>query len=149
MDPNLNEAETRRTQLLGELEVAYKKLERDGLWNVRGRDLCLIVGVIASLGTAAIHLAGNNSQWILWLPIVATGAQALTATMKFPELGRWNFQKASMVFGLAQRLKYEMPEAPTIDNVAAISKEFRELEQRMPQESIQPQSTSLPHHGNH
>jgi len=51
--------------------------------------------------------------------------------MKFQEKSNWHYRRKDGLKSLRRRWRYELPESPTVDNVAAISKGLRQFEDLM------------------
>jgi len=73
------------------------------------------------------HLIGS-------LAAVPAAIALFGTTMKFQEKSNWHYRRKNGVKAFKFRLRFELPESPNANNVAAISLAFREFEGVMQQE---------------
>lgn len=93
--------------------------------------VALVSSVAAGLGGLAFGWSPQRTGAIALIP----GAIAvIAATMKFENKSDWHYRKLYGLNSLKSRLLYELPAAPTVDDIAAISKERTELIKEMEKE---------------
>jgi hypothetical protein len=129
-----SEAETRRSNLLADLEVerkeAHKSAQNLEIWINRWFWVQMIaLGSASFLGL--IPSASIKPWMISILAAVAAGCLILVREAKYREKADWFYARRDVARSLINRLKYEMPEAVSLENVAAISKEFRQTKENL------------------
>ena len=93
--------------------------------------VALISSIAAGLGGLAFGWTAQRTGAIAFIP----GAIAvIAATMKFEGKSNWHYRKLYGFNSLKSRLLFELPLAPSVDHIAAISKERRELITEMEKE---------------
>jgi hypothetical protein len=93
--------------------------------------MALVSSVAAGLGGLAFGWTAERTGAVAFIP----GAIAvIAATMKFEGKSNWHYRKLYGFNSLKSRLLYELPLDPSVDHLAAISKERRELITEMEKE---------------
>src|SRR5947209_4442665 len=114
-------------------DIRYEKVRAVGDYWIA---LCLMIIVIissvaAGLGGLAFGWSAHLTGSIAFIP----GALAvIAATMKFEGKSNWHYRKLYGFNSLKSRLLYELPLEPSVDNIAALSKERRDLIKEMEKE---------------
>jgi hypothetical protein len=88
-----------------------------------------------ALGSASL-LGLIPSAWVQpWmislLAAVAAGCLILVREARYREKADWFYARRDVARALINRLKYEMPKAVSLDNVAAISQEWRRTQENL------------------
>lgn len=91
----------------------------------------LVSSAAAGLGGLAFGWSGQLTGTIAFVPGVMA---VVAATMKFEGKSNWHYRKLYSLMSLKSRLLYELPLAVSVDNIAAISRERRELITEMEKE---------------
>jgi hypothetical protein len=81
---------------------------------------------VAGIGGILFHLDSKIVGGIALIPGVAGVA---ATSLKLQPKANFHFRKKNSLVGLERRLLYELPEQPSAENVAAISKAWTELDQ--------------------
>ncbi len=93
--------------------------------------IALATSAIAGLGGLAFGWSAHSTGAIALIP----GAIAvIAATMKFEGKSNWHYRKLYGFNSLKSRLLYELPGAPSVNDIAGIAKERRELVAEMEKE---------------
>ena len=77
---------------------------------------------------------GWTAQHTGAIAFIPGAVAVIAATMKFEGKSNWHYRKLYGLNSLKSRLLYELPFEPSVDHVAAISKERRELITEMERE---------------
>ena len=100
--------------------------------------IALILMIVALASSAAAGLGGLAFGWSAQrtgaIAIIPGAIAVVAATMKFEGKSNWHYRKLYGFNSLKSRLLYELPLAPSVDHIAAISKERRELIAEMEKE---------------
>jgi hypothetical protein len=133
--PPTPEMEARTCGLCTELDQAirhYNSRARAAYWFAHIL-MILTVGtsIAATLCGVFLDVNGKVTGGIASLPAI----MALVA-VTFKPAGRanWHYRKKDRLYELRRRLRYELPESPSADNVAAISKAWTQLTDKMNEE---------------
>ena len=121
--------------LRSELEKAiahYNSRARAAYW-------CAHILMIITLGSSALatlcgvflDVSGKTTGAIAAIPGIAA---LIAVTMKPAGRANWHYRKKDALNELRRRLLYELPQFPTANNVAAISKSWTELTKKMNEE---------------
>jgi hypothetical protein len=93
--------------------------------------IALISSAAAGLGGLAFGWTSRTTGAVALIP----GAVAVIAsTMKFEGKSNWHYRKLYGFKNLKARLLYELPATPSVEDVAALSKEQRDLITEMEKE---------------
>ncbi len=114
-------------------DISYEKLRAVGdYW------IALVLMAVVLVSSAAAGLGGLAFGWSAQrtgtIALIPGAIAVIAATMKFEGKSNWHYRKLYGFNSLKSRLLYELPSAPTIDNIAGISKERRELITEMEKE---------------
>jgi hypothetical protein len=114
-------------------DIRYEKTRAVGdYW------LALILMVIALVSSAAAGLGGLAFGWTAQhtgaVAFIPGAIAVIAATMKLEGKSNWHYRKLYGFNSLKSRLRYELPLEPSVDHIAAISKERRELITEMEKE---------------
>lgn len=102
--------------------------------------VALLSSAAAGLGGIFFHFDPKLTGGLALIP----GILALLATtMKFQGKANWHYRRQYALLALKQKLLYELPETPTSDDIAAISRSWSELGQKMQEEWERAFSLSL------
>jgi hypothetical protein len=132
---NFNDVQVRAAEL-------EKRLSTD-IWHevvrAKGDYWVAVILMIITLGSScAAGLGGLAFHWTVQSTAIVAlipGAAAIIATtMKFEAKSNWHYTKLYALDGLKSRLKLELPENPSVGDVAALSQERRELIKKMKSE---------------
>ena len=131
---SIEEAEKRRSELIRELEAdrsAYLSNARSNYF----ASLVLLWGAIITSGTATILGLLPDETIAKWVVGVVGGVPALL-TLASKQLGfagkaNWHYRKVDALKSFLRRLMYEQPCPPTLDNIAAVSRDLSRLDKMM------------------
>jgi hypothetical protein len=122
-------------ELSAELESKVKYYRRTALLNhfitLAITVLTLAASATAGLGGLFFDFSGKVAGGIALLPGIFG---LIVASLKPHAKANWHYRKVDALQALGRRLKYELPEMPTADNVAAISSALSDLERSMTRE---------------
>jgi hypothetical protein len=133
-DAGIEEVNRRREALEKALEKERITSDRNAFW----LELCIsilfwiqmIAGGIASL-LGLTQFAWVTPWMVSVIAAVATASAIVVRQAKWREKANWWYALRDGVSALLYRLRYEMPEQIILDNVAAISREFREQREKL------------------
>jgi len=114
-------------------DISYESLRARGDYWIAVVLIVITLGssVAAGLGGLAFGWSAQRTAVVAFIP----GAIAIIATtMKFEGKSNWHYRKLYGLNSLKSRLLFELPSTPSVDNIAAISKERRELIAEMEKE---------------
>jgi hypothetical protein len=125
----IEEVNRRREALEKDLEKERITADRNARWLEACISVLFWIQMIA--GGIASLLGLTRLDWVApWMvsviAAVATASAIVVRQAKWREKANWWYALRDSVRALLYRLRYEMPEQITLDNVAAISREFRE-----------------------
>jgi hypothetical protein len=128
-DGEIAEVKRRRESLEKELDEERINAKREALKLERYISILFWLQMIAG-GTASL-LGLTRFEWVTpWMvsviAAVATACAVVVRQAKMREKANWHWACRDNAHALLSRLRYEMPEPITLDNVAAISKEYRQ-----------------------
>jgi hypothetical protein len=119
---NSSEATERRALLDSELTVWRDKersLARSGyLWSQGLFILALLCSVGAAVAGLFFNLPGHTVGGIAALPPLIA---FIATNLKLEARSDWHYRKSYLFDTLHSRLMYQLPAAPTVDNIAAIA----------------------------
>jgi hypothetical protein len=122
----------RKRALTQELDGQIAYSENKAICNHWISLILMLVALGCSVTAAIIGIFLSVSSKIvggiaLLPPLIAYGV----VNMKFDGKSSWHYRKSKMLSSLRSRLLYQQPEAPTVDNIAAIARERDELDLKM------------------
>jgi hypothetical protein len=91
-----------------------------------------LLAILASIGAGIAGLLGSVSSQKIGIAAFIPGALALVATtMNFDGKAKFHNRKKRAMDALLGRLKYQMPDAPTDDQISLIHKTMSDIDQRL------------------
>lgn len=97
--------------------------------------LLMLIAVSASIVAGIGGLSSRFGPQVTGALALIPGAVALVASnLKFQDKSSWHYRRLSALEALRSRLLLQLPEAPTVENVAAIAKDRDAMEERMQKE---------------
>jgi hypothetical protein len=87
--------------------------------------------VVAGIGGLSTFFPSQVTGAIALVPAAIA---LLASNLKFHDKSNWHFERERELDALRSRLLFQLPEAPTPDNVAAIAKARDDMEARMNKE---------------
>jgi hypothetical protein len=142
------EAERRKAELLEVMQSSFDDHDRTGKAQ---RYLFLCLTCIGLAGAAAAFIIGQlpegtffnsatTTKYALALVAAIPSASTIIAsTYSLDERQGWHYRKKLRIRALIWRLKFGLPESPSLDNLAALSKALAQIDSDMVEE--RPRST--------
>ena len=97
--------------------------------------LLMLIAVSASVVAGIGGLSKQFGPQVTGALALIPGAIALVASnLKFQDKSSWHYRRLSALEALRSRLLLQLPEAPTVDDVASIAKDRDAMEERMQKE---------------
>jgi hypothetical protein len=116
----------RQTDLAEELA---RKATRAGVLGKRNHSIVVTMAVLAVCASVAAGLLGLlellSSKWIGTLALLPAGLTVASSTLKLQAKANWYYESELGLNNLLHRLRYELPDPPSVDNVAAVSEAWR------------------------
>jgi hypothetical protein len=130
--PYSPEIQKRVDTLTQDLSKEIARGLRNARWN-NGTAFALKIGIVVSSIVAALGGLAN----FLNMPKSTVGAIALlpglmalaASNLKFQERANWHCRKVDSLMSLRRRLLFEIPESPSVDNLASISSDWSEVDE--------------------
>jgi len=124
-------AEGLAAELNDDISSESRRAKRDHWIAVLLMAIALATSFAAGLGGLALGWTAQNTAIVAFIP----GAIGIIATtMNFEGKSNWHYRKLYGLSSLKSRLRFELPLAPSVDNIAAVSKAHRELIAQMSQD---------------
>lgn len=123
---------------IGNLKSELERQIRHYRQNAIGNHWLAIVAMMVAIGTSfAASLAGflgANAKLIGGLALGPATCAIIATTFRFQARSLWHYRKKDGLDMLRHRLLFQLPESPTADNVAAISRDWEKLTDEMQKE---------------
>lgn len=118
------ELSDRKTQLSAELQSGREKectLGRNAyIWSQSLFTAALLCSVAAAVCGLFFDVSGKIVGGIAALPPLIA---FVAVNLKLEERANWHYRKSNMFESLNSRLRYQLPEIPSADNIAAIARD--------------------------
>ena len=130
--PQSTEAERRKAALIAELNADIESESNLALNTHRGSLALMVVALLCSFAATIcgvfLGVSGKIVGGIaLFPPLIAY----IAVNLKLEAKSSWHARKADALEELRARLGYQQPESPTIDNIAAVSRDRTEMTKKM------------------
>ena len=129
------EIQNRRDELLKELDEGIRHAAvraKVNYWIA----ICLMLGALVSSAGAGIGgiLLGWSAKLTGGLALLPGILALFATTLRFEGKSNWQYRKMYALAALKSRLRLQLPETPSADNIASIAKDRDELTVRMQKE---------------
>jgi hypothetical protein len=123
--PVSEEVQSRKNSLLGELETAVRKAHSNGKSAYLWSQFLFICALSCSVIAAAVGLFANNvsAKTVGGIAALPPLIAFIGANLKLESRSRWHYEKEYVMDALRSRLRYQLPEQPSVDDIAAIASE--------------------------
>jgi hypothetical protein len=132
---DLSEAQRRKTELNDELYDAVGYSESKAVGNYRLSLALMALALSCSLAAGVLGIFTSvPSKIVGGIAVLPPLIAYIAVNLKLEDKSSWHYRKGHALRVLKSRLMYQLPEAPTVDNVAAIADERDKLHVRMQEE---------------
>jgi hypothetical protein len=113
----------RKQDLRNEITHDIKNARDNARMNHLTSVFMMVIALLCSVAAAVSGLIAKNPQAAGLLAILPPLIAFIVTNLKLDGKACWYFNKVNAFEGLRSRLLYELPEHPSADNIAAISRE--------------------------
>jgi hypothetical protein len=118
------EVQGRKNSLLGELETAVRKAHANGKSAYLWSQALFICALSCSVIAVAVGLFANvSAKTVGGIAALPPLIAFIAVNLKLESRSRWHYEKEYVMDALRSRLRYQLPEEPSVDDIAAIANE--------------------------
>ncbi len=129
------ELEKRRDRLAEILERHAIRTRRRARWNHRTSMALMVLSVVCSVTAAGLgFFTSQSSRLVGGIAILTPLIAYVAVNLKLEGKASWHHRKSNALLALSSRLRYELPEEPTAEQIAAVSRSYDALNLRMQRE---------------
>lgn len=122
--PLSEEVKSRKDSLLGELETAIRKAHTNGKSAYLWSQFLFICALSSSVVATAVGLfADVSAKTVGGIAALPPLIAFIGVNLKLESRSRWHYEKEYVMDALRSRLRYQLPEEPSADDIAAIASE--------------------------
>jgi hypothetical protein len=116
------ETQQRKASLGAKFRNDYDKYSRHARWNYHSALTIRWFSAAAGLVAGFLGLTNVVSSAVVGGIAAAAGILlAFGRDLKFQEKANWHYRRAEGTAAFQSRLEYQLPESPTVDNIAAVA----------------------------
>ena len=129
------ELEKRRGRLADVLEGHATQTRRRARWNHRTSMTLMVLSVLCSVTAAGLgFFTSQSSRLVGGIAILTPLIAYVAVNLKLEGKASWHHRKSNALRALSSRLRYELPEEPTAEEIAEVSKAYDTLNVTMQRE---------------
>jgi hypothetical protein len=128
------EISKRITDLTHDLDQDINRTLRNARLNYTSSVLLMLIALGCSLGAGCVGLIARIPRHLGVLAFLPPLIALVATTLKLDGKARWHCKKLNGLEVLRSRLLYELPDPPSVDNVAAVANSWTHLNETMEEE---------------
>ena len=129
--PPSSELEARKDSLNSKLNASIHKASSRAKSNQITSFMLMIIALLCTVAAAICGIVFDLGKWAGALAIMPTLIAFVASSLKLQGKAQWHYRREGELRTLRSRLKYQLSESPTADQIAAVAKSWDDMEKRM------------------
>jgi hypothetical protein len=130
------ELEARKNALYNSIGAGMRRSRNAARWNHGASLTLMIAALLATVAAGVVGIVYDLGEWAGGLAVLPALIGIVATNLKLQGKAQWHSEKEGELRELRSRLRYQLPESPTADHIAAIAKSRGTMEKRMREEWV-------------